>query len=257
MSSRNVKFRYNLNGVPTDVTTAVLRDPTGAFGLRRVSNGAVVLPQNTAIPRISAGRYLLAVPGLTAGVQYEYWVEWTVGGETDRRQKFFTITSDVDPVSRYTTYPRFIRKWGTKVVAEATQKESKALEPNLEVVQDAFEFADDEIDTELQGGVLKVPLDFTAWAGYIPAKVKNWADTLALAYAFETRGWQERKNERHRMVGLSQSVYQELQLYKNGLKQMNAATSADTAGTAVSVAGEAAGGVTFWVRYPDGGFVLV
>jgi len=261
MNDKSFKFRYEKLGIPTDVTSAVLRDPTNTFGLQRVGAGGPVLPAGTPMPRISAGYYKLTIDGdsnLMPGATYEYWVEWTVNGLTDRRQKFFVAQPALaDPISRYTSYDAFLRRWGTKNVREASEPDNKADEVNLQAVQDAFEFADEDIDDELRGGVVQVPLDFTPWDDFVPRKVRGWADSLAFGYLYEKRGWQEKKVLKNKVQPLVEKAYNEMQMVKNGLLQINAAPAVDSDGDTVSRELGTVDTWYQWYRYPDGVWIRV
>jgi hypothetical protein len=88
-----LRKRHTYNGVLTDYTSLVFSDPTGTFGLRRVSDGTVVVADSTPYVKTSTGVYEYTTPALIAGEPYEYWEYWSYGGETDRRQVFFTAAS--------------------------------------------------------------------------------------------------------------------------------------------------------------------
>ncbi len=90
-TTRTIRFDYNVAGVATDVTTAVLSDPTGTFGMKRVDTGEIIEADATALTHDGTGTYSIEVP-TEVGVTYIYWVEWVIGGVTDRRSKTFTET---------------------------------------------------------------------------------------------------------------------------------------------------------------------
>jgi hypothetical protein len=92
VSDKLITFAHRVEGVLTDATTVLFSDPAGAFGLRRADTHAVVLADATPFDHDLAvpGVYTYAVTGLTAGVAYEYWVEWTYAGATNRVERTFT-----------------------------------------------------------------------------------------------------------------------------------------------------------------------
>jgi hypothetical protein len=87
-----LRKRHTVNGVPTSYTSLVLADPAipSTFGLRKVSDGTVIVANSTPYVETSTGVYEYTTPPLERGEQYEYWEYWSYGGETDRRQVFFT-----------------------------------------------------------------------------------------------------------------------------------------------------------------------
>jgi hypothetical protein len=68
---------------PTNVTSAKLSNPTGAYGVKRHDTGVVVVPDGTDLTHIGTGvyeyTYTEVPPG---GYTYDYCVEFVYGGET-------------------------------------------------------------------------------------------------------------------------------------------------------------------------------
>lgn len=89
----DISFSHKVSGVPTDVTSAKLNDAASAYGVRRVSNGAVIVAAGTALAHDGTGLYSYSVPSLTPGVAYEAWIEWVYAGETKRVRQLFTASS--------------------------------------------------------------------------------------------------------------------------------------------------------------------
>jgi hypothetical protein len=78
--------------VLTDVTSAVLSDPTNTFGVRRTDTNAVIVADSTALTNTGTGLYSYTFTEPAPGLTYEYWMEFVYGGETYRVQKFSTGT---------------------------------------------------------------------------------------------------------------------------------------------------------------------
>ena len=86
MSDTTIDFTFTVNGVPTDATSVVLRDPGGTFGVRRADTLAIVVPAGTAMTRLSAGVYAHTFADPAPNLAYTYWVEAVHGGATHRLQ---------------------------------------------------------------------------------------------------------------------------------------------------------------------------
>lgn len=102
MSSTTIHQRFLINGVLTDVTSCVLRDPTAAFGVRRTDTSAVVVAAGTALVKVATGVYEYSFEDPAAGLTYNYWVEFVYGGETHRFEKNLSAPV-VDEASVYLT----------------------------------------------------------------------------------------------------------------------------------------------------------
>lgn len=102
MSSTTIHQRFTINGVLTDVTSCVLRDPTAAFGVKRTDTSAVVVAAGTALTKVATGIYEHTFTDPAAGLTYNYWVEFVYGGETHRFEKNLSAPV-VDEASVYLT----------------------------------------------------------------------------------------------------------------------------------------------------------
>src|SRR5687767_10513810 len=100
MSTTTIVFRFNVNGSPADVTSAVLRDPTNAFGVRRVDTGATVVAAGTALTHQSTGTYTHAFADPAPGLVYNYWVEAVYNGVTYRFEKNLSGPPAATSISR-------------------------------------------------------------------------------------------------------------------------------------------------------------
>jgi hypothetical protein len=67
-------------GTAVDVTSAVLCDPTAAFGVERDSDNAVVVAANTVMTHASTGVYTYTFVTTPADGVYTWWVKLVYGG---------------------------------------------------------------------------------------------------------------------------------------------------------------------------------
>lgn len=88
--SLEVELRRNweVDGVLTDVSTALLSDPTGDFGIEETVSGTNIVADGTAMTKESTGVYTYTfdeAAGLVADTAYTAWIEFTtVGGSVHR-----------------------------------------------------------------------------------------------------------------------------------------------------------------------------
>jgi hypothetical protein len=101
MSTVTIRKTWNVNGAPADPDSVLLRDPTGAYGIRRDDTGAVIVPAGTAMSHVATGVFEYAAAGVDAGTTYTAWIEIAYGGETYRFE--ITAVADIDVAN--ITYP--------------------------------------------------------------------------------------------------------------------------------------------------------
>ena len=87
--------RFRVGGVLTDMTSVLLSDPTGSFGVRRTDTGAVVVPDGTAMNHDATGVYSLTFVDPADDLTYEYWLEFVYGGETYHLESTFAGPASV------------------------------------------------------------------------------------------------------------------------------------------------------------------
>jgi hypothetical protein len=78
-----------IDGQPTEVDTAVLRDPTESFGIRIVDGEEVVVAAGTALALVD-DTYQFDFEDAELGVSYEAWFELAYDGDVYRTSYFFT-----------------------------------------------------------------------------------------------------------------------------------------------------------------------
>lgn len=96
MSSRLISFSYKVDGVLTDVTSAVLRDPTLAFGVKRTDTGAIIVAAGTAFTHVGTGLYQYTITDPAPGLTYQYWIEIVADGETQRIERYSYPPAEAD-----------------------------------------------------------------------------------------------------------------------------------------------------------------
>lgn len=82
MSTTTIGIIFRVDGVLTDVTSATLSDPTGAFGVERLDNNAVIVADGTPLVHISTGVYEYELTDPAPNLIYHYYVEVVRGGAT-------------------------------------------------------------------------------------------------------------------------------------------------------------------------------
>ena len=104
MTTKTIQFRFDIAGTLTDVTSAVVRDPTDTFGVRRTDTLEVITAAGTAMTHLSTGLYALSFTEPVAGLDYEYWVEFVYLGITKRVRGVLETSISPVPVQPSSTY---------------------------------------------------------------------------------------------------------------------------------------------------------
>lgn len=73
MSTVTLTFEFYVDGSLTDATSVVLRDPTGAYGVKRDDTDATVVAADTAMTHSGTGLYTYVMTEPAAGLTYTYW----------------------------------------------------------------------------------------------------------------------------------------------------------------------------------------
>jgi hypothetical protein len=107
--SRVVRKTFKVDGVPTDVTSARLSDPTGTYGVKRNDNNNVVVADGTVMTRISAGVYEYAFEDIVA-VSYTAYVEFVYDGATYHFEVDFLARSTTSGMT--TSYASLLERVG-------------------------------------------------------------------------------------------------------------------------------------------------
>lgn len=102
MGTRKISRAFRVDGVLTDVTSAKLSDPTGAYGVKRDDTGAVVVADGTDMVHESTGTYSYTFTEPADGLSYTGYVEFVYGGNTyhfEHDIPAITVSSDSLSVS--------------------------------------------------------------------------------------------------------------------------------------------------------------
>lgn len=91
--SKLVRKTYKVEGVPTTVTSAVLSDPTGTYGVKRNDTNVVVTADGTAMTEASTGQYEYTFDEPEAGLAYTAYVEFVRDGLTTWIEADFPIVA--------------------------------------------------------------------------------------------------------------------------------------------------------------------
>lgn len=106
MTTKTVQLRFDIAGTLTDVTSAVLRDATNTFGVRRTDTNVVIVASGTAMTHLSTGLYAYTFTEPEAGLNYEYVIEFIYLGITKRVRGVLETTVSQIPVQPSLTYQR-------------------------------------------------------------------------------------------------------------------------------------------------------
>jgi hypothetical protein len=103
MPTVTIRRTWTVNGVLTDVTTALLSDPTGTYGLKRDDTGATVVADGTAMTKEATGTYTYEFTDLEDGVAYTAFVEFVYAGQTYHFEHDIEATTAVATTSLVAT----------------------------------------------------------------------------------------------------------------------------------------------------------
>lgn len=84
MSTTSITKEFRVGGVLTDMTSVVMSEPNGTYGVKRNDNDAVVVADGTAMTKTSTGTYTLSFTDPALDLTYSAWVEWVFNGVTRR-----------------------------------------------------------------------------------------------------------------------------------------------------------------------------
>lgn len=82
MANTTIKFDINIGGVATDPTSIVFRDAGGTYGVKRQDTDASVVAMDTALTKLSKGRYAYTFADPAANLTYDYAIQYVYDGET-------------------------------------------------------------------------------------------------------------------------------------------------------------------------------
>lgn len=77
-----IQFQFEIDGVATNVTSAVLSDITGTYGVKRDDTDAVVVADGTAMTNVGVGQYEYSFTAPANALTYTWVVEYVYDGTT-------------------------------------------------------------------------------------------------------------------------------------------------------------------------------
>jgi hypothetical protein len=107
--SRIIRKVFKVDGVPTNVTSALLSDPTGTYGVKRNDTNAVVVADGTAMTAVSTGTYQYELNDVV-GVSYTAYVEFVYDGATYHFE--LDLAARTNPVSGPVSYSSLVDRVG-------------------------------------------------------------------------------------------------------------------------------------------------
>jgi hypothetical protein len=84
MPSLTIRKTWTVDGMPTDPTSIVLRDPTNTFGVKRNDTSAIIVPAGTAMTHVATGVFEYTAANVDNGTTYTAWIEIVYAGDTYR-----------------------------------------------------------------------------------------------------------------------------------------------------------------------------
>lgn len=87
MAIKTITYTNTINGVLTDVTSAVLRDPTNTYGVRRNDTNGVIVASGTPLVHVSTGVYQYSFNEPANNLSFDYWIERVYAGNTKRTKQ--------------------------------------------------------------------------------------------------------------------------------------------------------------------------
>jgi hypothetical protein len=118
-TTTTITFVWKVNGVPTDVTSAVLADPTDAYGVERTDNNAVVVVADTPLVKTATGTYAYTFTDPAGGLTYHYYVKVVYDGVTYHVEKQQSGEGSDDSPTTYGTRAGIEGIYGTTNVSGA------------------------------------------------------------------------------------------------------------------------------------------
>jgi hypothetical protein len=236
MATKTLRISRKVEGVSLNADEVVLSDPTGTYGVRLLGSSEVHTDAGTVVPSLGNGQYAIGLTDLISGQVYEYVVKRTVGTSIRYVRGTFIAEESAGPVSIFHTYDEFLDRFGQKNVARASNKDSDDKQVNLPAVQQAFDYASEQINHFFLGFYV-IPLDWEPNSGIVPMTVRSWAMSLAYDFLYEARGFLDvsspvrsarggfsgsKPDVRNKVSALAQSARNQMALYRGGLRELPA-----------------------------------
>lgn len=91
-----IRFTTKIDDVLTNVTSVVLSDPTGSYGIQD-TDGSTIVAVNTALTNVSAGTYEYDFSDAESSTEYRFYIKWAYGGETHYVETVYTASAGAAP----------------------------------------------------------------------------------------------------------------------------------------------------------------
>jgi len=112
MAEINRTETFKIDGALIDVTSAILNNPTGTYGVKRDDTDEVIVAAGTPLTKTGTGIYTFSFdePEGETGLTYTYWIEWVYLGRTYRTEHSITgaVEDDLTPTRLFTKYSTWI-----------------------------------------------------------------------------------------------------------------------------------------------------
>jgi hypothetical protein len=188
MSTTTIEFQWKVDDVLTDVTSAVLSDPTAAYGVRRTDTNAIVVAAGTALTHDGTGLYSYTFTDPAADLTYQYWIQVVYAGATYKIERYKSGTA-VTAAGVYGTIEDIRMEMGRFNESQAADPDNQANAVNIALQeQDAIDFADTYINNELAQSNFATPA--TVNLGIL----KRVFAKLGAYQLYQVRGLEDKKN---------------------------------------------------------------
>lgn len=214
-------LRWKVDGVLTDVASAVLADPTATYGVRNTATSATVIASGAAMTHAATGVYTYNDSSLSDAVGYSWYAKVT---DTDGQVLYFPFTKSAiagTAVSGvYANSGDIINLFGEDNVIAWSNLDNTVTDAIDSVrTQTALTYADSEIDNFFRDGPYTVPLS----VGSGVATVTNWAAVIAGVWLYNNRGQATEGQAANQYQQMLAGVRSQMALYKGGTLRLNAA----------------------------------
>jgi len=100
-----LKFTTKIADVLTNVTSVVLSDPDGSYGVQRTDTEETIVAVNAVMSNTSTGTYEYDFDEDVNNVEYRFYVKWVYAGEDHYVENIYTATGGAVVTSEGRTMP--------------------------------------------------------------------------------------------------------------------------------------------------------
>ncbi|MCZ2075794.1 MAG: hypothetical protein LC130_12440 [Bryobacterales bacterium] len=208
-TTRTIRRSFKVDGVLTDVTAAVLADPTGGYGVKRTDTDAVVVAADTSMTHDATGVYTYSFTAVD-GVAYAAYTKFTYGGADYYQDHDFAAYTPDDDLAMTVSYPQLVEIVGrtffgkrTGLSADEMEDIDDIIKAGLQMVYRAHHWSffrptkdivtvADDYDYDLPTGFDGIEDNLLTWPEgegyYRPVPVVPWSDIRRRRTEDETTG---------------------------------------------------------------------